>query len=143
MLRTLSLLGYATAVVAQFNINHTQYGTSPPVYPSPQISGAGGWDAALEKAQTFLAELTTEERAQLVTGTRRLHSHKSTAFEELTSIGTSGPCVGNIGSIQRLNFTGLCLQDGPLAIRQAIYVSVFSAGLSAAASWDRPLVRRR
>ncbi|KAH6625224.1 glycosyl hydrolase family 3 N terminal domain-containing protein [Boeremia exigua] len=57
--------------------------------------------------------------------------------------GTSGPCVGNIGPIERLNFTGLCLQDGPLAIRQAIYVSVFSAGLSAAASWDRPLVRRR
>jgi beta-glucosidase len=35
------------------------------------------------------------------------------------------------------------LQDGPLAIRQAIYVSVFSAGVSAAASWDRLLVRQR
>lgn len=59
------------------------------------------------------------------------------------STGTSGPCVGNIGPIERLNFTGLCLQDGPLAIRQAIYVDVFPAGLSAAASWDRPLVRQR
>lgn len=51
--------------------------------------------------------------------------------------------MGNIGPIERLNFSGLCLQDGPLAIRQAIYVDVFSAGLSAAASWDRPLVRQR
>lgn len=69
MLRTLSFAGFAATVAAQFNINHTQYGTSPPVYPSPQISGAGGWDAALEKAQAFLAQLTTEEKAQIVTGT--------------------------------------------------------------------------
>jgi beta-glucosidase len=33
--------------------------------------------------------------------------------------------------------------DGPLAIRQAIYVSVFPAELSTAASWDRDLTRRR
>ena len=72
MLRTLALFGYAAAVTAQFNINHTQYGTSPPVYPSPQTSGAGGWDAALEKAQAFLAELSTEEKAQIVTGARYL-----------------------------------------------------------------------
>ncbi|KAF1343753.1 hypothetical protein EJ07DRAFT_169400 [Lizonia empirigonia] len=104
MLRILSLLGFASAVAAQFNIRHTQYGTSPPVYPSPQISGTGGWDAALGKAQAFLAELTTEEKAQIVTG-------------------TAGPCVGNIGPIERLNFSGLCLQDGPLAIRQVIHVS--------------------
>jgi beta-glucosidase len=33
--------------------------------------------------------------------------------------------------------------DGPLAIRQAVYASVFPAGLTAAASWDRDLVRQR
>ncbi|KAF2793161.1 glycoside hydrolase family 3 protein [Melanomma pulvis-pyrius CBS 109.77] len=57
--------------------------------------------------------------------------------------GTPGPCVGNIAPIPRLEFSGLCLQDGPLAIRQAVYASVFSAGLSAAASWDRALVNER
>jgi hypothetical protein len=31
--------------------------------------------------------------------------------------GQAGPCVGNIVAIPRLNFSGLCLQDGPLAIR--------------------------
>ena len=50
--------------------------------------------------------------------------------------GVQGPCVGNIAPIPSLGFNGLCLQDGPLAIRQADYASVFPAGLSVAASWD-------
>ncbi|KAH7089727.1 glycosyl hydrolase family 3 N terminal domain-containing protein [Paraphoma chrysanthemicola] len=57
--------------------------------------------------------------------------------------GTPGPCVGNIAPIERLNFSGLCLHDGPLAIRQAIYASVFPAELSVAASWDRALSHQR
>jgi beta-glucosidase len=44
--------------------------------------------------------------------------------------GQAGPCVGNIVAIPRLNFTGLCLHDGPLAIRVADFASVFSAGVS-------------
>jgi len=60
-----------------------------------------------------------------------------------SSAGTSGPCVGNIAPISRLNFTGLCLQDGPLAIRQAVFASVYTAQLSVAASWDRSLARQR
>jgi beta-glucosidase len=35
------------------------------------------------------------------------------------------------------------LQDGPLAIRQASYASVFPAGLTVAASWDRALAKKR
>lgn len=57
--------------------------------------------------------------------------------------GVPGPCVGNILAIERLNFPGLCLQDGPLAIRVASYASVFSAGVSAAASWDKELMYER
>lgn len=57
--------------------------------------------------------------------------------------GTSGPCVGNIAPISRLDFPGLCLQDGPLAIRQATNASVFPAGLSAAATWDNDLIEAR
>ncbi|KAJ9143384.1 Beta-glucosidase 2 [Pleurostoma richardsiae] len=101
-----------------------QYGHSPPVYPSPQTSGAGGWEAALAKAQAFLAELTLEEKAGMTTG-------------------MPGPCVGNIVPIPRLGFPGLCLQDGPLSIRVADYASVFPAGVSIAASWDRALMYER
>ena len=72
MVRVLLLTACATVAAAQFNIKHTQYGTSPPVYPSPRTCGAGGWDAALEKAQTFVADLTTEEKAQIITGNHAL-----------------------------------------------------------------------
>ncbi|KAF2123062.1 avenacinase [Lophiotrema nucula] len=112
----LALLACTGGVAAQW--------TSPPVFPSPNITGAGGWEDALEKARTFLKQLSTDEKTGIVTG-------------------TPGPCVGNIAPIARLNFSGLCLQDGPLAIRQAVYASVFSAGLSAAASWDRSLTHER
>lgn len=87
-------------------------------------TGAGGWEAAMAKAQAFVAELTLEEKTNMVTG-------------------TPGPCVGNIIAIERLGFPGLCLQDGPLAIRVASYASVFSAGVSAAASWDKDILYER
>lgn len=57
--------------------------------------------------------------------------------------GVEGPCVGNIPPIDRLGFPGLCFQDGPLAIRQATNASVFTSGLSAAATWDNDLINAR
>lgn len=57
--------------------------------------------------------------------------------------GTPGPCVGNILAIPRLGFSGLCLHDGPLSIRVADYASVFPAGVSAAASFDKNLLYQR
>lgn len=54
-----------------------------------------------------------------------------------------GPCVGNTVAIPRLGYPGLCLQDGPLAIRQADFASVFPAGVSTAATWDRQLMYGR
>ncbi|KAF2004117.1 glycoside hydrolase family 3 protein [Amniculicola lignicola CBS 123094] len=101
-----------------------QYGHSPAVLPSPNATGVGGWEAALVRAQAFVAQLTLEEKAYMVTG-------------------QPGPCVGNIIPIPRLNFSGLCLQDGPLAIRVADYASVFSAGVSAAATWDKAILYER
>ncbi|EMD88183.1 glycoside hydrolase family 3 protein [Bipolaris maydis ATCC 48331] len=102
----------------------TEYGSSPAVYPSPKTSGAGGWEMGLEKAKAFVAQLTLEEKADMVTG-------------------QAGPCVGNIVAIPRLGFPGLCLHDGPLAIRVADYASVFSAGVSAGATWDKDLMYER
>lgn len=125
------LLSVSSVTLAQnFSINYpgpawvdAEYDSSPAVYPSPNATGSG-WEAAFSQAQDFVSQLTLQEKAFLVTG-------------------TTGPCVGNIGSIPRLGFNGLCLQDGPLAIREADYASVFPAGLTVAASWDRNLARVR
>ncbi|KAJ6007091.1 hypothetical protein N7499_000755 [Penicillium canescens] len=100
------------------------YGHSPAVLPSPNATGSGGWDEAFSKAQQFVAKLTIEEKADMVTG-------------------QPGPCVGNIVAIPRLGFPGLCLQDGPLSIRVADYASVFAAGVTVASTWDRDLLYKR
>ncbi|TDZ37458.1 putative beta-glucosidase G [Colletotrichum spinosum] len=100
------------------------YGHSEAVYPSPNITANGGWEEAVEKAKAFVAQLTLEEKADMVTG-------------------QPGPCVGNIVAIPRLGFQGLCLQDGPLSIRVADYASVFTAGVSAACTWDREIMYER
>ncbi|KAF2824218.1 hypothetical protein CC86DRAFT_52089 [Ophiobolus disseminans] len=102
----------------------TEYGSSPAFYPSPNITGVGGWEAALVKARAWVAQLTIEEKADMATG-------------------TAGPCVGNIVAIPRLGFSGLCLHDGPLAIRVADYASVFSAGISIGATWDKAIMYER
>lgn len=94
------------------------------LHKTANATGVGGWEEALAKAKDFVAQLTLEEKADMVTG-------------------QPGPCVGNIVAIPRLGFQGLCLQDGPLAIRVADYASVFSAGVSAASTWDKQILYER
>lgn len=88
------------------------------------ITDPGGWATALSQAQAFLAQLNLTVKAYLVTG-------------------VDGPCVGSIAPIPRLGFGGLCLQDGPAAIRAADFSSVFPTGITTAASWDKALVYQR
>lgn len=99
--------------------NHADFlhSPGPEEIPSPLATGAG-WEDAFVKATDFISRLTLEEKVALVSG-------------------TEGPCVGNIAPINRLNFTGLCIQNGPLALQQGTYSSVFGAGLTVATSWHR------
>lgn len=78
----------------------------------------------MEKARAFVAELTLQEKADMVTG-------------------QPGPCVGNIYPIPRLNFGGLCLQDGPASLRTADLVSAFPGGVTIASSWDKEMMYLR
>jgi len=94
---------------------------SPPFYPSPWIEGTGDWAEAYAKAQAFVSQLTLIEKVNLTTGTG----------------WQSDNCVGNVGEIPRLGFKALCMQDSPLGVRFADFVSAFPAGGSVAASWDR------
>ncbi|KAI9738727.1 MAG: hypothetical protein M1834_008232 [Cirrosporium novae-zelandiae] len=112
------------APVSNYSASVMDEWTTIPTYPSPETEGLGGWETALVQAKNFTSELTLQEKIFMVTG-------------------VDGPCAGNIPPIWRLGFSGLCLQDGPLAIRQADYASAFPAGLSAAASWDLDLIKKR
>lgn len=87
-------------------------------------TGAGGWEDAFKKASSLTSQLSLDEKSFIVTG-------------------VNGPCVGNIPAIPHVGFKGLCLQDGPLSLRQSSYASVFPAGLTTAATWDKDLMYER
>ncbi|EON69810.1 hypothetical protein W97_09073 [Coniosporium apollinis CBS 100218] len=91
------------------------------------MDGSGEWAAAYARAQQFVSQLTLLEKVNLTTG-----------------VGWQGEaCVGNVGSIPRLGFPSLCMQDSPLGVRLSDYNSAFPAGGTVAASWDRGLWYRR
>ncbi|KAE8370782.1 glycoside hydrolase superfamily [Aspergillus caelatus] len=115
-----SCIGAATAV---WNHNDYLYSPTPDEIPNPDATGSE-WEDAFARASNFVSQLTTEEKVGLVSG-------------------TEGPCVGNIAPIYRLNFTGLCIQNGPLALEQGTYSSVFPAGITIAATWDKNIAYER
>ncbi|CEN60534.1 hypothetical protein ASPCAL02970 [Aspergillus calidoustus] len=84
------------------------------------------WHSATQKADALIAKLNITEKAGLLTGNLR----------NLT-------CGGIINAIPRVDFPGLCLQDGPSGIRTADLASVFSAGISIGATWDPKLIYER
>lgn len=51
--------------------------------------------------------------------------------------------MGNTGSVPRLGIRALCLQDSPLGVRFADWVSAFPSGQTTAATWDRTLMYQR
>ncbi|KAL8869958.1 MAG: hypothetical protein Q9198_007749 [Flavoplaca austrocitrina] len=91
---------------------------SPPFYPSPWGSGAGDWASAYERARAFVAQLTLLEKVNITTGVGLviLIRFPSCLTETATS-WQSERCVGQTGSVPRLGFRSLCLQDSPLGVR--------------------------
>lgn len=100
---------------------------SPPYYPSPWVSGQGGWEDAYSKARQFVSKLTLDEKVNLTTGVGWMSEH----------------CVGQTGEIPRVGFHSLCLQDGPLGIRMADYITAFPAGINVGATWSKNLAYLR
>jgi beta-glucosidase len=83
------------------------------------------WLAAHAKANSWIAGMTVTEKAFIVTGT------------------FSGTCIEDIAPIESIGFPGICLQDGPAGIRLADLASVFPAGVTTAATWDKELMYQR
>ncbi|KAI1119900.1 glycoside hydrolase superfamily [Nemania abortiva] len=86
------------------------------------------WTAAEAKADAFLAQLSFDEKINMVTGTN-----------PLSALG----CIGNIAPLPRLNFSGICYSDGASGINRADLVTVFPTGVTAGSTWDRDIIYRR
>ncbi|KIY45369.1 glycoside hydrolase family 3 protein, partial [Fistulina hepatica ATCC 64428] len=74
-----------------------------------------------------VAQLSLEEKVDLATGV---------GWE-------NGYCVGNTPAIENITFPGLCLQDSPLGVRYTDFNSAFPAGINAATTFNRDLIRKR
>jgi beta-glucosidase len=72
----LVLLGYVGTVQAAVNqsalaanLEHFwSYGRSPPVYPTPQMSGSGGWEESYQYARQLVSQMTNDEKNNLTYG---------------------------------------------------------------------------
>ncbi|EIM82192.1 uncharacterized protein STEHIDRAFT_124824 [Stereum hirsutum FP-91666 SS1] len=93
-------------------------------WPAKTSDGGKAWSSAWSKASSIVAEMTVDEKAQFITG-------------------DNGRCVGYLNGIDRLNISGICLEDGPVGIRPVHGASQFPAGLTTAATWDRDLMYQR
>ncbi|KAE8349450.1 putative beta-glucosidase A [Aspergillus coremiiformis] len=100
---------------------------SPPFYPSPWAEGQGEWAEAYKRAVDIVSKLTLAEKVNITTGT-------GWGLER---------CVGQTGSVPRLNIPSMCLQDSPLGVRFADHNSAFPAGINVAATWDKRLAYLR
>ncbi|KAI1912713.1 hypothetical protein LOZ12_002609 [Ophidiomyces ophidiicola] len=100
---------------------------SPPYYPTPRGGWVSTWAEAYAKAHAVVSKMTLAEKVNLTTGTGYL----------------MGQCVGQTGSAPRFGIPRLCLQDGPLGLRNTDHNTAFPAGISVGATFDKKLMYDR
>ncbi|KAJ3125008.1 hypothetical protein HK098_000673 [Nowakowskiella sp. JEL0407] len=117
-----NLLVIIPIVVILFN--NSKRHTNPPV-GSP---GETTWEDAISRAKTVVAGMNLSEKVALVTG-------DGVVFDK-----TVRKCTGNTPPNSRINFPGLCLQDGPTGVRWATAVSAFPSGINVASTFNKDLM---
>ncbi|KAI0774767.1 beta-glucosidase [Trametes elegans] len=88
------------------------------------------WAAAYAKSKPLVANMTHADKASLGSGLGQLR----------------GPCIGTTLQLSVVpGFPGLCLQDvdGPVGVNLVTNNSLFPAGINAAATFNRTLIRAR
>ncbi|PHH85941.1 hypothetical protein CDD83_10956 [Cordyceps sp. RAO-2017] len=101
------------------------FGQSPPVYPSPPMTG-GAWAGAYARARDLVGRMTLEEKVSLTGG---------------ADVGSG--CSGSVPPIQRLGFPGMCLTDNGNGVRNTDLVNSYPSGIHVGASWNKVLARAR
>ncbi|KAJ6133532.1 Glycoside hydrolase family 3 [Penicillium samsonianum] len=92
------------------------------VVPPPAADGGMAWKAANLRAQGLVAQMTLQEKVDLVTG-------------------QEGLCAGQTGNVTRLGIPTMCFQDGPAGPRPGSIQ--FPSGVTTAATWDVDLIYAR
>ncbi|KAF2270870.1 beta-glucosidase-like protein [Lojkania enalia] len=100
---------------------------APPYYPAPRGGWTSDWSESYRKASMLVSNLTLAEKTNITAGTGIF----------------MGRCVGNTGSALRAGIPQLCLQDGPLGIRNSDHNTAFPAGITVGATWDKDLMYAR
>lgn len=117
----------ATAPTSGTSVSTTATGSAPASSSTTPANISPEWKAAYVKAKAAVPKLSLEDKVNLATG-----------------IGWQlGNCVGNTPAIASINFPGLCLQDSPLGVRYADFVSAFPAAINVAATFNRTLMNQR
>ena len=98
------------------------------------------WDDSYQKAETFISKLNRKERINLLYGTENMRFCHPTRVEQSEM---EGLCVGQIDAFknEKVNFKGMCLQDGPAGIRYAKGNSIsWQSNLNLAATFNKTLI---
>jgi len=128
----------STHVVALTQSHFTR--RTPEIPPITNEWQRPDWTAALVQAKDYLKGFNITEKIALATGVgwqKGLSSCSRTCNTVciLTVVLLrQGRCIGNTPAIPNQNFPGLCLEDGPTAVRFADRVSTFPGGVTTAAT---------
>ncbi|KAF7345699.1 Glycoside hydrolase family 3 protein [Mycena venus] len=120
--------------ISSSSASTTSIGTSSSTVTSSAASPSGTvlnispqWAAAYVKANAAVQKMSLQDKVNLATGVGWENGH----------------CVGNTPAISSISFPGLCLEDSPVGVRDADFVSVFPAAINVAATFNRTLMNQR
>ena len=96
------------------------------------------WDKSYEKANIFISKLSRTQKVNLLFGTENMRfldpsRTKSSEYKKL--------CVGQIDANKKINFPGMCLQDGPAGIRYVKGTGIsWQSNLNLASTFNKTLI---
>ena len=106
--------------------------------PNQTLKTTNNWNDSYIKAEKFVSNLNRTEKVRLLYGTenmRFLFLNNDTEKKNL--------CVGEIGAFknEKVNFKGMCLQDGPAGVRFAKGSSIsWQANINLACTFNKSLL---
>ncbi|KAF7336426.1 Glycoside hydrolase family 3 protein [Mycena sanguinolenta] len=110
---------------------------------TPVANVSPGWRAAYAKAEKVLSSLTLEDKVNVMTGQGFVCDYQTSAADAQMLTANPARCTGNTFPVPSINFPGFCLEDSPVGVRAASNVSAFPAGINAASTFNRTLIRQR